>query len=634
MKYLRQVVWLALIVPRVSIGNQAQAALVDKYLTKGVAYLQAHQLQLAEREFLHAIELDPENAQAYNLLGSVYDYLGDFDEADKSFLKAIKLSPSLPAPYNNLGVSYLHQKRTADALWAFRQALEHDPRNVTAHYDAGLLYMQESDFRKAVAHLEQARSLQPEDPAILFNLGKAYFRAGNLRSALALLQGLDRQPGSSRLPEVQNLLGTILTRSGQIDQAITHLAKAAELDPTSADHHYKLALAWQKKGNLDEALQEIQTAITLGKPPLAEHYLALGMIYRARSETAKAKQAIEQAFEIAPDAASTRFALAVLLRDAGYYKEAVQQFERAKAVRRSEDLDLELASTYYLLGDFTRTLELLKQILAAGEPSKSVGVYKLLAETYAKLERWPEALETLEKAVELDPRNPTLYLDLGLIFVNVNALSQAEQLFLGALKHLPNAAELYVGLAQARMSQDHYQEALDALRHAITLSPSYAEAHYLMGNCFNRSEQFADARQAYQKAIALSPERDDFRFSLGSLLENEGDAAAALTEFEKVIDLNPDSADGHLRLGQLYLQKGDYTGAIEHFRKEVALKPKDPRGYDQLARVYLKIGQRTEAQETLETVRELKRTAASANSASTGAVKLKPVAQYLRFLSR
>lgn len=634
MKCLRRVVWLALILPGVCLWGQDQPSLVDKYLAKGVDYLEANQPQSAEREFLHAIQLDPENAPAYNLLGSVYDYLGEHDKADKSFLKAIKLAPSMPAPYNNLGISYLRQKRTAEALWAFHQALEHDPRNVTAHYNVGLLYMQEGEFRKAVAHLEQARSLQSEDPAILFNLGKAYFRAGDLNSALPLLQNLDRQPASSGLPEVQNLLGTVLTRLGQLDQAIAHLAKAAELDPTGADHHYRLALAWQKKGDLDKALREIQTAITLGKPPLAEHYLALGMIRRARSETEKANQAFKQAFEIAPDAASTRFALAVLLRDAGYYQEALQQFERARAVRHSDDLDFELAFTYYLLGEFPKALKLLEQILAAGQLSRSVGVYKLLAETYAKLERWPEALETLQKAVELDPRNPTLYLDLGLIFVNVNALSQAEQLFLGALKHLPNAAELYVGLAQARMSQDHYQEASDALRQAITLSPSYAEAHYLMGNCFNRSEQFADARQAYQKAIALSPERDDFHFSLGSLLENEGDAAAALTEFEKVIDLNPDSADGHLRLGQLYLQKGDYTGAIEHFRKEVALKPKDPRGYDQLARVYLKIGQRTEAQETLETVRELKRTAASANSASTGAVKLKPVAQYLRFLSR
>lgn len=634
MKYLRLVVWLALIAPRVSFGEQAQAALANKHVTKGVAYLRAQQLQLAEREFLHAIELDPENAQAYNLLGSVYDYLGDFDKADKSFLKAIKLSPSLPAPYNNLGVSYLRQKRTGEALWAFRQALEHDPRNETAHYNAGLLYMQKGDFRKAVAHLEQARLLQLHDPAILFNLSKAYFLAGNLSSAVSLLQDLDRQPGSSRLPEVQDLLGTVLTRSGQIDQAITHLAKAAELDPTSATNHYKLALAWQKKGNLDEALREIQTAITLGKPPLAEHYLALGMIYRARSETAKAKQAIEQAFEIAPDAASTRFALAVLLRDAGYYKEAVQQFERAKAVRHSQDLDFELASTYYLLGDFTKALQLLKQIVAEGQPSKSVGVYKLLAETYAKLERWPQALEILEKAVELDPRNPTLYLDLGLILVNVNAPSRGEQLFLGALQHLPDAAELYVGLAQARISQDHYQDALEALRQAIALSPGYAEAHYLMGNCFNRSEQFADARRAYQKAIELSPERDDFHFSLGSLLENEGEAAGAFTEFEKVISLNPDSAEGHLRLGQLCLQKGDYTGALEHFRKEVGLQPKDPRGYDQLARVYLKTGQPREAQDALETVRELRKTADSANSRSTGPVELKPIDQYLRFLSR
>ncbi len=634
MKYLRQIVWLVLVLPCGCAWGQGQASVVDQFLARGVADLKSNQLQSAEREFLRAIELDPGNAQAYNLLGSVYDYLGNHEKADKSFLKAIQLAPSLPGPYNNLGISYLHQKQAAKSLAAFRQALERDPRNVTAHYNSGLLYMQQGDFRKALGHLEQARSLQPDDPAILFNLSKAYFQAGSLSASLPLLQDLDRRAGGARSPEVQSLLGTVLTRLGELEPAIAHLTKATELEPTNADHHFRLALAWQKKGNLDDAMREVQTAIALAKPPSAEHYLTLGMIYRAQGGADKANEAFKQALEIAPDAASTRFVLAMLLRDAGYYQEAVQQFERARAVRHSDDLDVGLASVYYLLGQYSRALELLEPILTAGRLSRSVGFYKLLAETYAKLDRWPNALDALEKAVALDPRNPSLYLDLGVLMINVNSPSQAEELFRGAVKDLPDAAELYVGLAQSQMAQDHYEEALETLRRAVSLNPNYAEAHYLMGNCFNAREQFADARHAYQQAIALSPERDDFHFRLGSLLENQGEAAAALGEFEKVVDLNPASADGHLHLGQLRAQQGDYTRAIEDFRKAITLRPKDARGYDQLARGYLKTGQQREAEEALETVRELKRAAASARLPATNSVKLKPVGQYLRYLNQ
>ncbi len=624
--------WLVLVLALGSAWPQDPTALVKKHFDQGLAFLEASQPQNAEREFRRVIELDPGNAPAYNLLGSIYDFLGDHARADASFLEAIRLSPSSPAPYNNLGISYLRQNRGEEALKTFNRALVIDPRNVTAHYNLGLLFMKSGDLGKSVAHLEQARSLRPQDPSILFNLARAYFQMGSYASAVLTLKELDRLPVSSRLAEVQNLFGTVLTRVGQLDEAIARLRRAAGLDPAGSDPHYKLALVWQKKGNLDEALKEIQEAIRLQKPPVAEHYLALGMIHRERNETERADRAFKRAFEIAPDAQSTRFALAVLLRDAGRYPEAVREFERVRSLGRSYDLDVNLAMTYYLSGDFPRALNLLEEISAASPGSKPASFYKLLAEVYAKLERWSDALGTLEKAIELDPRNPILYFDLGLVFVNLNALRQAEELFLGVLKHIPEAPELYVGLAQARMFQDHYLEALEALERAIALDPNYAEAHYLMGNCWNELNRYAEARRAYEKAISLAPERDDFHFSFASALETTGEEEAAWREFEKVVSLNPNSADGHYRLGRLLSGRGDTSRAEAHLRKAIELKAKDPQAYFQLAGLYLKTGRREDAQRALETGEKLKKVS-SADRSTLASMSLKPVEQYLHFLS-
>jgi tetratricopeptide (TPR) repeat protein len=615
-------------------SGQDQASLVKKHFEQGVAYLRADRPRDAERELRRVIELDPADAQAYNLLGSIYDSLGQRAEAESSFRKAIELAPSFPAPYNNLAISYLRQKRTDEAIKTFQKLLKLDPQNVTGHYNLGLLYRQVGDLTLSLRHLERARALRPNDPAIAYNLASTYVQAGALNSALPILQALERQPEASQLPEVQNLLGTTLVRLGRLDPALAHLQKAVKLDPTGPDNHYKLALAWQKKGNLNGALREIQETIALQQPPVAESYLVLGMIQRERGETEKAEQAFKEAFKIAPDGAATRFALAVLLRDAGHYQEALRQFQQVKTLRPSANVDYQLASTYYLVGNFAKALQLLEQIPGAGKATPPARYYKLLAETNAKMERWPATFAALEKALDLDPHDPSLYVDLGFALADLNALQEAEQLFLGVLKHIPDSPEIYVGLARVRMLQDHNSEALEAFRRALELNPDSAQAYYLMGNCLNGMERFKEAQEAYRKAILLNPERDDFHFSLGSLLENQGDTGAALSEFEKAASLNPASADAHYRLGRLYAQKGNDTLAMEQFRKAIDLRPKDPHSYDQLARVYVRIGKRSEAQKALETFQELKRTATSSNSPSTESVKLKPVEYYLRFLSR
>jgi tetratricopeptide (TPR) repeat protein len=624
---------LVLVLFLIPTPGQAPPALAAKHFSQGLAYLQAGQLQKAEEELRHVVEFDPANGQALSLLGSIYDELGDHAKAHTFFLKAIEAEPLKPAAHNNLGISCLRQNRIQEARQAFTRALELDSRSVAAHYNLGLLLMKTGETGESITHLEQARLLKPDDPGILFNLAKAYSQAGNVNSAIPVLRALDRQPASSSLHEVQNLLGTALAQQGQLDEAIIHLGKASTLDPAAPDPHYKLALAFHKKGKMDEALREAQTAVKLQRPPSAPQYVALGMIHQARGETDHASRAFAEALEIAPNADATRFALAILLRNAARYQEAIREFERIRAVRPSSELDMDVARTYYLAGDFPRAVDVLRRTSLPDNHSKRVDYYELLAKIQGKMEQWPEALESLDKAIELDPRHPRLYFDIGVVLLNLNALQQAEQLFRGVLKHLPDSPEIHAGLAQALMLQDHYPEALEALTRAIRLNSGYGEAYFLLGNCLSETGQHEQARRAYQRAIELSPERDDFHFSLASLLEKLGEEDAALAEFEKVIVWNPKSADGHFRLGRLYLQRSDHQRAEVHLHQAIELKPRDSQGYDQLARVLFRTGRHGEAQQALEKLQQLKKTASTEEQVAL-AVNPKPVEQYLRFLNR
>jgi Flp pilus assembly protein TadD len=51
-------------------------------------------------------------------------------------------------------------------------------------------------------------------------------------------------------------LGIILTKRGNLDEAIEHLYKAVEHNPLDADIHYDLALVLAMKGQIEQAMEQ------------------------------------------------------------------------------------------------------------------------------------------------------------------------------------------------------------------------------------------------------------------------------------------------------------------------------------------------------------------------------------------
>ena len=78
-----------------------------------------------------AIELTPDNAQAYLNLGAVYIDTGDAkltSDAEQALKKSIELAPSYPA-YANLGQLYYTEKRYSESAAMTEKALQLNDQN-------------------------------------------------------------------------------------------------------------------------------------------------------------------------------------------------------------------------------------------------------------------------------------------------------------------------------------------------------------------------------------------------------------------------------------------------------------------------------------------------------------------------
>jgi tetratricopeptide (TPR) repeat protein len=150
-----------------SLAAQNQKEALYPYWLGRLDY-DGHLYNNAIRHFLHAIELDPNLARAYDNLGLCYYYQNQNDQAVASYEKAIELgrksgNPS-PWPYLNLAITQQFLNRDADAEKNLREAIRLDPLFAKAHFQLGTVLEDLQRLDEALAELREAARLDPAYP--------------------------------------------------------------------------------------------------------------------------------------------------------------------------------------------------------------------------------------------------------------------------------------------------------------------------------------------------------------------------------------------------------------------------------------------------------------------------------------
>jgi tetratricopeptide (TPR) repeat protein len=96
--------------------------------------------EVARKELLQELEIDPTNAGAEYILGELARQSGDLPEALDRFTQATKLDHGFADAYLGLGSLLLTQKKYADAIPPLEMVVKLQPANPLGHYDLATAY--------------------------------------------------------------------------------------------------------------------------------------------------------------------------------------------------------------------------------------------------------------------------------------------------------------------------------------------------------------------------------------------------------------------------------------------------------------------------------------------------------------
>jgi tetratricopeptide (TPR) repeat protein len=137
-----------------------------------------------------ALEVDPRDATAHFLLGSLHLAGGRSDEALAAWSEARALDPSLPVLHRNIGFTLLYSGGAAEsALRVFEEGMRHDPANVELYQGADqALSLMGRGPDERIAVLERYPA-EPLPSALVYKLALALSEAGRFGEAEPLFRG-------------------------------------------------------------------------------------------------------------------------------------------------------------------------------------------------------------------------------------------------------------------------------------------------------------------------------------------------------------------------------------------------------------------------------------------------------------
>lgn len=155
-------------------------------------YLSRGSIGPALEEATSASKLDPDNAQAFNLLGLIHMQTREDPQAIASFERALRVSPADPDVNNNYGWFLCERGRPLESIRLFQTALR-SPLYANADRtlaNAGVCSRRGGDEAGARRFFDEALALQPAQPVALFHLADMDFAAGRPLQARKLLERL------------------------------------------------------------------------------------------------------------------------------------------------------------------------------------------------------------------------------------------------------------------------------------------------------------------------------------------------------------------------------------------------------------------------------------------------------------
>ncbi|HEX7078845.1 MAG TPA: protein kinase [Candidatus Eisenbacteria bacterium] len=169
----------------------------------------------------------------------------------------------------------------------------------------------------------------------------------------------------------------------------------------------------------------------------------------------------------------------------------------------------------------------------------------------------PEAIRSLERAIEQNPGSTSAYTNLGRLYYCCERHREAQEAMLRALAIDPLSMIIHTTVGDAYYYAREYERSLVYYRRAVELDPRFDGAHTDLARSLEALGRFDEARREYEEGRRLSGGVAGPSFGLAHLESSSGNAAAARRILQELIDARSHRVVSAWGIAALHAALGD-----------------------------------------------------------------------------
>jgi tetratricopeptide (TPR) repeat protein len=608
-----------------------------RFLSRGLEAMKKKDYGRATLEFRNAVQVMPQDSEAYFQLGKAYLAAGAVQQSAAALLKATELNPKhvdAQLMLSTLMAASRDPRAVGEAQKRLSGVLDSAPDNPDILDVLALTRFRQGKPQEAEEELQQALEKLPAHLQTSVDLAKVKLARKDFAGAEQVLQNAVK--ANSQSASAALVLGRFYLLTGKSEQGQAEVRRAVQIDPKNGPALLTLAEIQFNSGHAGEAEQTYRQISQL--PDQGYKPLHAAFLYKTGQHEAAIAE-FEELAKKAPDDRAARTRLVAAYSTAGKTANA-ERVLKAALQKNSQDIEalLQRSRLYVVSGKYTDAANDLRQVLHF-QPDSGEGHYSL-SKVYQASHANLNQREELTQALRFNPNLLAARIELAQLLIASRDGGAALQVMndtpAGQRKMIPaigarnwallavgdNAAarkEVDAGLARARAPEFLLQDgvlklvgkdpagARASFEEVLKLRPDSVPAWEFLGGAYAAGKQPQVALERLREAALKRPQSAGLQLLLGRWLTDAGKKTEAEAAFEAAKRADPKSTEADVARAQLEMSRGAMDASRQHLAAVLAVQPQNTTARLLLAEIAKKTGDREAAVAQYRAVLELDR---------------------------